>query len=71
GIFTKNLDNALKAIRELEFGGIMVNDSSDFRIDAMPFGGMKQSGIGREGVAFSILEMTELKVVCFKLNHGY
>jgi len=71
GIFTKNLDNAFKAIRELEFGGIMVNDSSDFRIDAMPFGGMKQSGIGREGVAFSIQEMTELKVVCFKLNHGY
>ncbi|HWK23862.1 MAG TPA: aldehyde dehydrogenase family protein [Ureibacillus sp.] len=69
GIFTQNLDNAFKAIRDLEFGGVMVNDSSDFRIDSMPFGGMKQSGIGREGVAFSIQEMTELKVVCFKLNH--
>jgi len=69
GIFTKNLENAFKAIRDLEFGGVMVNDSSDFRIDAMPFGGMKQSGIGREGVAYSIQEMTEQKVVCFKLNH--
>lgn len=71
GIFTQNLDNAFKAIRDLEFGGIMVNDSSDFRIDSMPFGGMKQSGIGREGVSFSIQEMTELKVVCFKLNHSH
>lgn len=68
GIFTKNLDFAFHAIKEMEFGGIMVNDSSDFRIDAMPFGGMKQSGIGREGVAFSLQEMTELKVVCFKIS---
>lgn len=68
GIFTKNLDLAFRAIKELEYGGIMVNDSSDFRIDAMPFGGMKQSGIGREGVEFSIQEMTELKVICFRLG---
>ncbi|WP_107934919.1 aldehyde dehydrogenase family protein [Ureibacillus chungkukjangi] len=71
GIFTQNLDNAFKAIRELECGGVIVNDSSDFRIDAMPFGGVKQSGIGREGVAFSIQEMTEQKVVCFKLNSNF
>lgn len=66
GIFTKNLDHAFYAIRHIEVGGIMVNDSSDYRIDSMPFGGLKQSGLGREGVKYSILEMTEPKVVCFK-----
>lgn len=68
GIFTKNLDHAHRAIEELEVGGVMVNDSSDFRIDAMPFGGVKQSGLGREGVKFAIHEMTDTKVVSFKLG---
>ncbi|BDH61998.1 aldehyde dehydrogenase [Lysinibacillus sp. PLM2] len=68
GIFTKNIDLAFKAIKEMEYSGVMVNDSSDFRIDSMPFGGIKGSGIGREGVSFSIEEMTELKVVCFKIG---
>lgn len=67
GIFTKNIDLAHKAIAKLDVGGIMVNDSSDYRIDAMPFGGVKKSGLGREGIKFSIQEMTEPKVVCFKL----
>ena len=67
GIFTKNIDHAHKAIAKMDVGGIMINDSSDYRIDAMPFGGVKQSGLGREGVKFSIQEMTEPKVVCFKL----
>lgn len=68
GIFTKNIDLAFKAIKQMEYSGVMVNDSSDFRIDSMPFGGIKGSGIGREGVSFSIEEMTELKVVCFKIG---
>lgn len=68
GIFTKNLDHAHRAIEELEVGGVMINESSDFRIDAMPFGGVKQSGLGREGVKFTIQEMTDTKVVCFKLG---
>lgn len=68
GIFTKNIDLAHKAIAKLDVGGIMVNDSSDYRIDAMPFGGVKNSGLGREGIKFSIQEMTEPKVVCFKLS---
>ncbi|RKJ12017.1 aldehyde dehydrogenase family protein, partial [Butyricicoccus sp. 1XD8-22] len=59
---------AFKAIKQMEYSGVMVNDSSDFRIDSMPFGGIKGSGIGREGVSFSIEEMTELKVVCFKIG---
>jgi glyceraldehyde-3-phosphate dehydrogenase (NADP+) len=68
GIFTKDIEHAFKAITELQVGGIMVNDSSDFRIDAMPFGGVKGSGLGREGVKYTIQEMTEPKVVQFKLG---
>jgi glyceraldehyde-3-phosphate dehydrogenase (NADP+) len=68
GIFTRDLDKAFQAIHKLEVGGVMVNDSSDFRIDAMPFGGVKNSGLGREGVKFMIEGMTEPKVVCFNLS---
>src|SRR5690625_3259267 len=67
GIFTKNIEAAFAAIHRLDVGGIMVNDSSDYRIDAMPFGGVKGSGLGREGVKFSMLEMTDPKVVNFNL----
>ncbi|WP_420833077.1 aldehyde dehydrogenase family protein [Shimazuella soli] len=67
GIFTRDLNKAFHAISSLDVGGVMVNDSSDYRIDAMPFGGVKGSGIGREGVKFAIQEMTEPKVVCLKL----
>jgi glyceraldehyde-3-phosphate dehydrogenase (NADP+) len=67
GIFTTSISHAFRAIRELEVGGVMVNDSSDYRLDQMPFGGVKQSGLGREGIKFALLEMTEPKVVCFNL----
>lgn len=67
GIFTKDLNKAYRAIGKLDVGGIMINDSSDYRIDAMPFGGTKNSGLGREGIKFAIHEMTDPKVVCFKL----
>jgi glyceraldehyde-3-phosphate dehydrogenase (NADP+) len=65
GIFTRDLATAFKAVADLACGGVMVNDSSDYRIDAMPFGGIKGSGLGREGVRFALHEMTELKVACF------
>ncbi len=68
GIFTKNIDLAFQAIKQLEVGGIMINDSSDYRIDGMPFGGVKGSGLGREGVKYTIQEMTEPKVVNFKIG---
>ncbi|UOF91116.1 aldehyde dehydrogenase family protein [Fodinisporobacter ferrooxydans] len=68
GIFTKDIEKAFHAIRRMEVGGIMINDSSDYRIDAMPFGGVKGSGLGREGIKFALQEMTEPKVVCFKLK---
>jgi glyceraldehyde-3-phosphate dehydrogenase (NADP+) len=67
GIFTKNIDVAFKAAYELDCGGVMINESTDYRLDSMPFGGIKYSGLGREGLKFSLQEMTEPKVVCFTL----
>jgi glyceraldehyde-3-phosphate dehydrogenase (NADP+) len=66
-IFTENLRAAFEAIRGLHVGGVMVNDSTDYRLDVMPFGGTKLSGIGREGIRFALQEMTETRVVCFNL----
>ncbi len=68
GIFTKDLERALSAADEIEASGIMINDSSDYRFDAMPFGGYKYGGLGREGVRFSMDEMSQTKVICF--NRG-
>jgi glyceraldehyde-3-phosphate dehydrogenase (NADP+) len=68
GIFTSNVDTALKAVKGLDFGGILINDTSDFRVDFMPFGGMKLSGLGREGIKFAIEEMTEIKTVIYKTS---
>jgi glyceraldehyde-3-phosphate dehydrogenase (NADP+) len=65
GIFTSNVNQALKAAYELDCGGVMINESTDYRLDSMPFGGIKNSGLGREGIKFSLQEMTEPKVVCF------
>lgn len=69
GIFTNDIEKAFEAIEKMNVGGIMINDSSDYRIDSMPFGGVKGSGLGREGVKYTIQEMTEPKVVSFKLNY--
>jgi succinate-semialdehyde dehydrogenase/glutarate-semialdehyde dehydrogenase len=67
GIFTNDLSVAMKAVEELEVGGVMINDVPTFRVDHMPYGGVKESGTGREGIKYTIEEMTELKLVCFKL----
>ena len=67
GIFTSNLGSAHHIADALHCGGVMINDSSDYRVDAMPFGGVGGSGLGREGVAHAIHEMTELKTYCFNL----
>ena len=64
-IFTDNVHRAFKAAYELDCGGVMINDSTDYRLDSMPFGGIKSSGLGREGIKFSLQEMTEPKTVSF------
>ncbi|WP_376743955.1 aldehyde dehydrogenase family protein [Ensifer canadensis] len=64
GIFTNDLEVALEAASKIEAGGVMINDSSDYRFDAMPFGGFKYGSMGREGVRFAYEDMTQPKVVC-------
>ena len=63
GVFTKNLDSAFYAFNELEVGGVVINDVPSFRVDSMPYGGVKESGLGREGVRFSIEDMTEIRLL--------
>jgi len=63
GVFTRNLDHAFYAYDELEVGGVVINDVPSFRVDSMPYGGVKHSGQGREGVRFAIEEMTEIKLL--------
>jgi len=67
GVFTRDLGTAHTIADALHCGGVMINDSSDYRIDAMPFGGTRGSGLGKEGVAHAIIEMTEAKTYCFNL----
>lgn len=66
GIYTNNLSFALQAADELHVGGVMINDIPTFRVDHMPYGGVKESGMGREGIKYAIEEMTELKLVVLK-----
>jgi acyl-CoA reductase-like NAD-dependent aldehyde dehydrogenase len=67
GIYTRDIKKAFQAIKRVDVGGMMVNDTSIFRVDQMPYGGNKMSGIGREGVRFAIEEMTNIRMVCFNL----
>jgi acyl-CoA reductase-like NAD-dependent aldehyde dehydrogenase len=62
-IFTNNLAHANKAIEELDAGGIVINDMPTLRFDIQPYGGVKLSGVGREGPRFAIEEMTEIKSI--------
>ena len=65
GIFTRSLSDAMSAVKSLRFGTIMVNESSDFRVDMMPFGGVKRSGLGREGAKNALEAMTEIRMAVF------
>lgn len=67
GIFTRDLDSALKFARRVQSGNVMINWTPLWRADLMPYGGFKQSGIGKEGPRYAVEEMTELKTVVF---HG-
>jgi acyl-CoA reductase-like NAD-dependent aldehyde dehydrogenase len=67
GIFTNDMQRAFQAARKLDVGGVMINDIPMFRADHMPYGGVKESGTGREGPRYAIEEMTELKLICWKV----
>ena len=65
GLFTNDMELVNKAFDTLDVGGINVNDISAFRVDHMPYGGVKRSGFGREGLRYAIEEMTEMKMLTF------
>ncbi|MRH44948.1 aldehyde dehydrogenase family protein [Aquibacillus halophilus] len=69
GIFTKNLDTAFYAARKVQVGGLMINDASQYRVDLMPYGGIKDSGNGKEGPKYSIKEMTEERLIVLNLEN--
>jgi acyl-CoA reductase-like NAD-dependent aldehyde dehydrogenase len=70
GVFTKDIGRAMYANRELEYGGVMINDVPTFRVDNFPYGGSKDSGFGREGVRFAMDEMTEPRVLVMRGTLG-
>ncbi|MGM0852738.1 MAG: aldehyde dehydrogenase family protein [Bacillota bacterium] len=68
GIYTNDIHRALDAVDELEVGSVLINDIPTFRVDHMPYGGVKDSGTGREGLKYAIEEMTEMKLVIVNRN---
>jgi acyl-CoA reductase-like NAD-dependent aldehyde dehydrogenase len=68
GFFTRNLDHALYAVDNIDAGGVIINDIPTYRVDHMPYGGNKRSGMGREGARFAIEEMTNIRMVVFNRN---
>lgn len=67
GVCTRDLSRAFKAAQALRFGGVMVNDVPAYRADLMPYGGVKKSGIGREGPRYAVEEMTDMKLICWRV----
>ena len=68
GVFSNNFSNIFYAYQELDVGGVIINDFPTYRIDHMPYGGVKDSGFGREGIKYAIEEMTELKLMAINLG---
>ena len=65
GIFTQNIDWAIRFAREVDSGNLMINSGPQWRADLMPYGGLKESGMGKEGPKYAVEEMTELKLVIY------
>ena len=66
GVFTNDLTHAMRAWDELEVGGVVIGDVPSFRVDNMPYGGVKGSGLGREGVRYAIEDMTEVRLLVMR-----
>jgi acyl-CoA reductase-like NAD-dependent aldehyde dehydrogenase len=68
GVFTKDIQRAFKAVKQIRAGGVLVNQIPTFRVDQMPYGGVKDSGVGREGVRYAMEDMMELKLASFRMS---
>lgn len=67
GIYTRDIQKAFQTARKVHVGGFMINEIPQYRVDQMPYGGVKMSGLGREGPKYAVEEMTEPKLICWKL----
>ena len=68
GVFTNDIQKIFHAYQDLEVGTVLANEIPTFRADHMPYGGIKDSGIGREGVSYAIEELTDLKLLVLNLS---
>jgi acyl-CoA reductase-like NAD-dependent aldehyde dehydrogenase len=68
GVFTRDINRVFQAVKRLNFGGVIINDTPVFRADHMPYGGNRQSGLGREGVRFAMEDMTNIQLVAIRLG---
>ena len=68
GIYTNDINKAFQAVKRLDVGGVIINDVPTFRVDHMPYGGNKLSGLGREGIRYAMEEMTNIKIVCINFD---
>lgn len=68
GVYTNDVNRAWRYAKALEVGGVLINEIPNFRVDLMPYGGVKESGIGREGPRFAVEEVTEVKLIVFHLK---
>jgi len=68
GVFTRDVNRALRAAEVLNVGNVYINDSATFRADLQPYGGVRDSGLGREGPRFAVEEMTDIRMVSFNLD---
>ena len=67
-VFTRDINRAFLAVKRLNFGGVIINDTPNFRADHMPYGGNRHSGLGREGVRFAMEDMSNIQMVAIRLN---
>lgn len=67
-IFSRDIDRVLQGVKRLNFGGVIINDTANYRADHMPYGGNRQSGMGREGVRYAIEEMTNIQMVVIRMK---
>ena len=67
-VFTRDINRVFLAVKRLNFGGVIINDTPAFRADHMPYGGNRRSGLGREGVRFAMEDMTNIQMVAIRLG---
>ena len=65
GVFTESIHSALRCANEIDAGSVFINKESTFRTDAMPFGGFKSSGMGKEGIMYAVEDMCKTKLIAF------